>query len=455
MNKITQFKRKTKGILIIFLAVLFILLLNFGIHMYYIHVYNQTERVTDSSSTATDVFVDIHPRGQTTDTWEKDNAFPDVILNAQIYEATIINGTSHTVRDWKLRVNIAENCYLNNAWCGTVEVHQFISGMEKIQQLDLRDYDVRDITLSYYMAGQDLLIPLKEGDYIIYYPDDSTDSGETPIKAGSEYAGQASIGLIFYSLTGNVDLSSYELSYYIEKSYFTGKESVIFLTLFPIWGLAMLVFLIITVITTGFQKRLQKNKEMITEALDVFSNFVDAKDPYTNGHSRRVAEYSRQIARKLGMSETECDNVYFIALVHDIGKCYVPDEILKKPSKLTYEEFEIIKTHTVKGAKMLENFKSLPNISDGAMYHHERFDGKGYPTGKSGEEIPFIGRLICVADSYDAMNSNRVYRNKLSGEQIMEELIQNKGTQFDPVVVDAFIEVLKENQMMEEENRQD
>ncbi len=104
---------------------------------------------------------------------------------------------------------------------------------------------------------------------------------------------------------------------------------------------------------------------------------------------------------------------------------------------------------------MLENFKSLPNISDGAMYHHERFDGKGYPTGKSGEEIPFIGRLICVADSYDAMNSNRVYRNKLSGEQIMEELIQNKGTQFDPVVVDAFIEVLKENQMMEEENRQD
>lgn len=450
MDKIAQFKSKTRIVVIMSIVILAVILLNFGIHMHYTKKYNETERAMNPSSEMPDVFVDIHPRGQTTDTWEKDNAFPNTILKAKIYEATVTNQTSDTIKDWNLRMDMTEDCYLNNAWNGTIEVHQFVKGEERIQRLDLREYDRETITLLHYVSGQDLLIPLTNGDYIIYYPYDGADSSEMPIKSGSNYAGYTSIGMIFYSRTGNVDLSRYELRYHMQKSYFSGTEAVIFLVLFPMWIVAMLIFLAISIMTNNFRKRLQNNKEMITEALDVFSNFVDAKDPYTNGHSKRVAEYSRLIARKLGMSEEECDNVYFIALVHDIGKCYVPDEILKKPSRLTQEEFEIIKTHTVKGAKMLENFKSLPNISDGAMYHHERYDGKGYPTGKSGGEIPFIGRLICVADSYDAMSSNRVYRSRLSKEQIMEELLKNRGTQFDPAIVDAFVEVLKDVNFVEE-----
>lgn len=445
MRRIAQIKIRVKWILIVFMLIFAVLVFNFGIHVYYTHVYNETERVVKDDMAQTDVLVDIHPRGQTTDTWEKDNAFPNTILKAQIYEATVMNGTSHMVKDWNLRMDIQEDCYLNNAWCGTVEVHQLSSAEEKMQELDLRDYVQTDITLDYYMAGQDLLIPLKAGDYVVYYPNKNPDSAETPIKAGSEYAGRTSVGLIFYSLTGQVDLTHYEMHYYIQKSYLSGKEAVIFLTLFPIWAVALLVFVAFTLLNGHYRKKLRKNKEMITEALDVFSNFVDAKDPYTNGHSKRVAEYARWIAEKMGMQESECDHVYFIALVHDIGKCYVPDEILKKPSKLTGEEFEIIKTHTVKGAKMLENFKSLPHISEGALYHHERYDGRGYPTGKKGEEIPFIGRLICVADSFDAMNSNRVYRNKLSKEQIINELVVNKGTQFDPAIVDVFLNVLEEH----------
>lgn len=450
MNKILQFRWKAKTVLIINTIFLAIILFNFGIHMYYIKAYNETDRAVDHSSETTDVLLDIHPRGYTTDDWKKDNIFPNTILRAKIYEATITNGTSDTIKDWNLRINILEDCYLNNAWNGTVEIHQYRKGEERVQRVDLRDFHEEDITLHHYMISQDLLIPLTTGDYIIYYPNSDADSNEMPIRSGEKYAGHVNIGMIFYSRTGNVDFSQYELQYHIERSYFTGKESVIFLVLLPLWTIGMIIFLAIYILTRNFRKRLRTNKEMITEALDVFSNFVDAKDPYTNGHSKRVAEYSRLIARRLGMAEEECDNVYFIALVHDIGKCYVPDEILKKPSRLTQEEFEIIKTHTVKGAKMLENFKSLPNISDGAMYHHERYDGKGYPTGKSGEEIPFIGRLICVADSYDAMSSNRVYRSRLSKEQIMEELLKNRGTQFDPAIVDAFVGVLKDVNFAEE-----
>lgn len=181
---------------------------------------------------------------------------------------------------------------------------------------------------------------------------------------------------------------------------------------------------------------------MNVKAFEVFSNFIDTEDPYTHGHSDRVAEYSEEIAEKIGMSKQDCENVYWIARLHDIGKCYVPDSILNKPSKLTDEEFAQIKMHTIKGVEMIKDFSPTPEVSDGIMYHHERYDGKGYPTGKKGTQIPLVARIICVADSYDAMNSDRVYRKRLSREEILKELQNGKGTQFDPEIVQAFIELL-------------
>lgn len=168
---------------------------------------------------------------------------------------------------------------------------------------------------------------------------------------------------------------------------------------------------------------------------------------YTNGHSIRVAKYTRIIAEKLGYKGEELERIYYVALLHDCGKIGVPDNILGKPDRLTDEEFEIIKSHTVRGGEIMSHFKSLENAGEGALYHHERYDGRGYPEGKAGEDIPYIARIICVADSYDAMNTNRVYRKKLSMEHILEEIEKCKGKQFDPRIADVMISLIKNDEL--------
>ena len=163
--------------------------------------------------------------------------------------------------------------------------------------------------------------------------------------------------------------------------------------------------------------------------------------------SKRVAEYTRQIAKEMGFHGEELDRIYYTALLHDCGKIGVPDNILGKPGKLTDEEFEIIKSHTVRGGEILHSFKSLKDADEGALYHHERYDGKGYPEGRAGEGIPLIARMICVADSFDAMNTNRVYRKRLTKERIIEEIETNKGKQFDPKIADIMLKLLKEGKI--------
>ena len=169
--------------------------------------------------------------------------------------------------------------------------------------------------------------------------------------------------------------------------------------------------------------------EQTTEAL---ARAIDAKDEYTNGHSRRVAEYSKQIAQAAGKSEEECDKTYFAALLHDVGKIGVPIQILSKNGKLTDEEFEQIKAHPVVGGNILSSIEQSPWLSIGARYHHERYDGRGYPEGLAGEKIPEIARIIAVADAYDAMTSNRSYRNAIPQHIVREEFVKGIETQFDP-----------------------
>ena len=213
-----------------------------------------------------------------------------------------------------------------------------------------------------------------------------------------------------------------------------------------VWILLLIGFIAVALLIVRYERKLLKQEKRVRESLDVFSSFVDAKDPYTYGHSKRVAYYSRKIAERLGFSDEECKRIYQIALLHDIGKCYVPDEILKKPSGLTDEEYGIIKAHAAKGAKMVKELSSIPGIYEGVLYHHERFDGSGYPTGKKGRDIPISARIISVADAYDSMSSNRVYRSRLSKERVLNELKENRGSQFDPDIVDAFLEVLEEQE---------
>lgn len=207
--------------------------------------------------------------------------------------------------------------------------------------------------------------------------------------------------------------------------------------------IALLIFVVISVKIRQYREQHEHDNKMIRESIETFTGFIDAKDPYTNGHSNRVAGYTRLIAEQMGFEGEELDRIYYIALLHDCGKIGIPDSILSKPDKLTDEEFQIIKSHTVRGGEILDHFKSLEGVSEGALYHHERYDGKGYPKGLSGEEIPLIARMICVADSFDTMNSNRVYRKKLTKESIINEIESNKGSQFDPEIADVMLKLLR------------
>ena len=188
--------------------------------------------------------------------------------------------------------------------------------------------------------------------------------------------------------------------------------------------------------------RLHKIYDEITTAL---TGTIDAKDKYTNGHSSRVAKYSKMIAARAGYSEKEQENIYMVAILHDIGKIGVPDSIINKPGKLTDEEYAVIKTHPVIGGDILKSITSFKGIEVGARSHHERYDGKGYPDGLKGEEIPEVARIIGVADAYDAMTSNRSYRNYLPQAAVREQIEKGKGTQFDPFFAEKMLEIIDED----------
>ena len=188
-------------------------------------------------------------------------------------------------------------------------------------------------------------------------------------------------------------------------------------------------------------------KQTAFESITTIANTIDAKDEYTQGHSRRVAAYSYLLSKELGDSEETAQNIRRCALLHDIGKIGIPDSVLHKPGRLTRDEYRIIQQHPVIGANILKDITLMPDLEIGAKYHHEWYDGTGYPEGRSGDTIPYIARVIAVADTFDAMNSNRIYRSRFPGNHILEELEKMKGRQFDPVIADAMIRLLKSGKL--------
>lgn len=194
--------------------------------------------------------------------------------------------------------------------------------------------------------------------------------------------------------------------------------------------------------THSLQKHTRKLERLSRQVFETLAGTIDAKDKYTNGHSVRVAEYSRMIAARLNMSKQEQEDIYYIGLLHDIGKIGVPDEIINKTSRLTDEEYAVIKTHPTIGSEILEKMSEIPDIAIGAKYHHERYDGRGYPEGLEGENIPLVARIIGVADAYDAMTSNRSYRDVLPQAHVRSEIEKGKGTQFDPIFAEIMIRII-------------
>ena len=193
------------------------------------------------------------------------------------------------------------------------------------------------------------------------------------------------------------------------------------------------------------KKHRQELEEFNKSIIDAFTNCIDGKDTYTNGHSFRVAKYTTMIAKKLGITDQKTlDKYYNIGLLHDIGKISIPDAILTKPGKLSPEEFDTIKSHAQRGYNILKDVKIQDDIAAGAHYHHERFDGMGYPDGLKGKAIPEVARIIAVADAFDAMSSTRSYREKLSFDFIEQEIEKFSGTQFDPQIAQALLDLYHE-----------
>ena len=194
-------------------------------------------------------------------------------------------------------------------------------------------------------------------------------------------------------------------------------------------------------------KKQEENRTLIREMTEAFARTIDMKDRYTNGHSKRVAEYTSMLARELGYDDETVEKYYNIALLHDIGKIGIPSSVLNKPGKLTDEEYKIIQSHSSKGYEVLKDISIMPELATGAGAHHERPDGRGYPNGLKGEEIPRVAQIIAVADTFDAMYSTRPYRRRMNFDKVLSIIKEASGTQLTPDVVDAFLRLAQRGEL--------
>ena len=447
-----RIKRHKKIITVIFAVTLTVVAGIFAASVILMEMYNKKVHQKSATGEAlfttvddsdADVSVRVEPRSNT---WSKcidyyHEGLTEFNYQALTYDFYIRNNTKDEVADYTFRFNFDREVYLLSAWNGALEIHQAQESGEYVATVpDLRDYDSNDYSFDTTEVDGETLIRMKDGDYLIYYPSTSENSMEKPVEP---YEGIVP-GIIMYIPMGeNIDGSSLVIEYTFHRLVTSEPLFWVSVVCMGIWLIALLIFSITEVQYKKYKTIHEHDLNMISESIETFTGFIDAKDPYTNGHSKRVAQYTRLIAEEMGIEGEELDKVYYVALLHDCGKIGVPDNILGKPGRLTEEEFEVIKSHTTHGSDILSHFKSLPDVDEGARYHHERYDGKGYPEGKKGEDIPLIARMICVADSYDAMNSNRVYRKKLTKEDIINEIEKNKGTQFDPKIADVFLKLMK------------
>lgn len=312
------------------------------------------------------------------------------------YDFVIYNNSKYTITDWKVTVNVPEGSDLENYWNGFWAI---------------------------------------TGDGLTYEP--------ANFNVTVEPGGQRSFGVVMRS-SEVASMNEISLTYHKARRVTTAYPFWIFSVLAMIDAIVIVVVHIVDIKMANYEKTHAAYKDQLSESLRTIANIIDTKDEYTKGHSVRVAIYSGMLAKRMGMSEYDQERIYHIGLLHDIGKIGIPAAILTKPGRLNDEEFETIKKHPALGAQIMKDFASIPGVVNGIRYHHERYDGKGYNDGLKGEEIPIEGRIICVADSYDAMSSKRCYRNALSYDFIMNELKRNSGVQFDPEIVKHMIALVEE-----------
>ena len=236
----------------------------------------------------------------------------------------------------------------------------------------------------------------------------------------------------------------FNFAWLIPSQIFLGVMAVTISFLYRLYGPFTLLFTCLPLVIAQYTYllRIKERKALLSSILQIVK-VVEAKDVYTAGHSVRVAEYSEEIARGMGLNEYDIEILKNLANLHDIGKIQIDLSLLNKRGKLSDSDWKEIKRHPIVGYDIVKEITFLKDKADAVLYHHERIDGSGYPYGKKGDDIPLFAKILCVADSYDAMTTKRPYREALSREQAIFELKRNSGKQFDPVVCETMIEILE------------
>lgn len=295
-------------------------------------------------------------------------------------------------------------------------------------------------------SGQALLDYIKENEtpdlILLDINMPGMDGFETLKKLREQEAGQEEIPVIF--LTANDDEDSETRGLSLGAMDFIKKPFVPEVLMLRVRHIIDLIRLQRN-LSQEVEKKTEENEKLFMHVVHSLADAIDAKDTYTNGHSGRVAKYSKEIARRYGYSEKAQGDIYMMGLLHDVGKIGVPDAVINKPAKLTDEEFAMIKNHPAMGSRILKNIKEMPALATGARWHHEKYGGGGYPDGLSGNDIPEEARIIAVADAYDAMSSRRSYRDVLPQEVVRGEIEKGKGTQFDPKFADIMLSMIDED----------
>ena len=312
------------------------------------------------------------------------------------YDFVVTNKTDKPIKNWKIVLHLPKGGEIDSYWSGEI---------------------------------------FNEGTEITFIP--SVDSEK--ILPGDD----ESFGFIMYSgVVRRFQEFTFTGSYEIELEELDEYERL--LGCFYLWLVLAVVYVVFEWMIYRAEKKREADMRIIIETMETFSNFIDAKDSYTKGHSKRVSGYTKQMAKRFKYSKDDITKIGYIALMHDCGKIGIPDSVLNKPGALTPDERKIIEEHTMVGGGILEHYTAIEGIKEGALYHHERYDGTGYPEGLKGDEIPFVARMICVADSFDAMNSDRCYRKHLPKAVIIRELEKNMGKQFDPEIARCMIDLINE-----------
>ena len=312
------------------------------------------------------------------------------------YKVTMKNETRIALHDWTLTLELPEGCRIDSSWNG-----------------------------AFVLAGDTLTVTPMDYNMVI------------------EPKHERDIGFVLW--TNETDnILSYKLQVYRMMRLRDLNVFWLLVILVGIYVVSTVTSMFFLVRTRRLALQRQQYLDIVNESFLTFAGMIDAKDPYTQGHSQRVAIYAREMAKRMGLSKEEQQNIFYVALLHDIGKIGVPDAVLKKAGRLDVDERQMIEQHVQMGGDILKNFSAIKDIEAGARFHHEKYDGTGYVSNLVGKQIPLVARIICVADAFDAMTSMRCYRPRLPMEKVISELKECSGTQFDPDLVPYMLQMIDE-----------